>query len=281
VWVDGRLAPAEIVPVIYHEIVELRRMKRDLAHGMRHPRAYGRAHEAANLEERVIRRRSRALRANAARSFCLECERPVELDWDYCHHCGAGPDTHSAVVRFKENPSDEDRYWNLIESSLRESGGDQEHQIAIIHRRLMALPLDDLRQLGTIHRCLIAEAMTWPLWAAAYTMTNGRSDDGFWDFRGWLVSRGRETYEAALADPDSLADVVAVGEENSTGFEDFLYIFDSVHVERTDDDIPLTSRSCSAREPSGEKWDEKKNEDELPRIVPRLFAKFWRGRRRH
>lgn len=75
VWIDGRLSPAEAAPVLYHEIVERRRMKRDLAHGVRHPRAYGRAHEAANLEERVIRRRSRALRANSLDEELREAER--------------------------------------------------------------------------------------------------------------------------------------------------------------------------------------------------------------
>lgn len=75
IWVDGRLSPAEVAPVIDHEVVERRRMKRDLAHGVRHPRAYGRAHEAANLEERVIRRRSRALRANSIDEDLREAER--------------------------------------------------------------------------------------------------------------------------------------------------------------------------------------------------------------
>jgi hypothetical protein len=45
------------------------------------------------------------------------------------------------------------------------------------------------------------------LWAAAYLMNGGCSDDCFDYFRGWLVAQGRDVWEAALADPDSLADI--------------------------------------------------------------------------
>lgn len=40
---------------------------------------------------------------------------------------------------------------------------------------------------------------------AAYLINGGRSDDGFDHFRGWLLTQGRATWQAALAEPDSLA----------------------------------------------------------------------------
>ncbi|MBA4066798.1 MAG: hypothetical protein C0501_24440 [Isosphaera sp.] len=44
---------------------------------------------------------------------------------------------------------------------------------------------------------------------AAYLINGGeRGGDGFRDFRVWLVARGRHAYEAALRNPDSLADVL-------------------------------------------------------------------------
>ena len=48
------------------------------------------------------------------------------------------------------------------------------------------------------------------LWAAAYVMNGGASDDGFDYFRGWLIAQGRETFERALTDPDSLATLSVV-----------------------------------------------------------------------
>lgn len=44
---------------------------------------------------------------------------------------------------------------------------------------------------------------------------NGCSDDGFIDFRAWLVGQGREVYLAALKDPDSLA--------NAPSYQDFRF----------------------------------------------------------
>ena len=46
------------------------------------------------------------------------------------------------------------------------------------------------------------------LWSAAALINGFASDDGFYYFRCWLVGMGKKVYEAALADPDSLAEVV-------------------------------------------------------------------------
>lgn len=57
---------------------------------------------------------------------------------------------------------------------------------------------------------LMAESFTNPLWAAAYVINGGCSDDGFDYFRGWLILQGRDVFERAVADPDTLADVPVV-----------------------------------------------------------------------
>jgi len=38
-------------------------------------------------------------------------------------------------------------------------------------------------------------------------INGGCSDDGFFYFRAWLISRGQKVYDAALQNPDSLAKV--------------------------------------------------------------------------
>src|SRR5262245_21941080 len=49
---------------------------------------------------------------------------------------------------------------------------------------------------------------TRPHWAAASLINGGASDDGFYYWRCWLVGMGKRIYEAALKDPDTLADYV-------------------------------------------------------------------------
>jgi hypothetical protein len=48
------------------------------------------------------------------------------------------------------------------------------------------------------------------LWDAATVMLGYCSDDGFEDFRGWLIAQGRNVFLKALADPNSLADLDTV-----------------------------------------------------------------------
>lgn len=40
------------------------------------------------------------------------------------------------------------------------------------------------------------------IWALAYLLRGGCSDDSFDAFRGWLISQGRQVFEARLAEPD-------------------------------------------------------------------------------
>ena len=60
-------------------------------------------------------------------------------------------------------------------------------------------------------------ANRWDLWAAAHLALGGASDDSFLDFRNWLISHGRETYERASADPASIADLAWDDEEEDFG----------------------------------------------------------------
>jgi len=67
----------------------------------------------------------------------------------------------------------------------------------------------------------MVRAMDYELWSGAYALHGGCSDDSFWDFRAGLVALGRDHYEAALRDPDTLAAIPDV--ENRTLYEGFQY----------------------------------------------------------
>ncbi|MFC5002216.1 DUF4240 domain-containing protein [Dactylosporangium cerinum] len=69
-------------------------------------------------------------------------------------------------------------------------------------------------------RELLAVSYRSDLWAAAYIINGGASDDGFDYFRGWLIAQGRDTFERALADPDSLAGHPAVVAAAAEGRDD-------------------------------------------------------------
>ncbi|MEU4626759.1 DUF4240 domain-containing protein [Actinoplanes sp. NPDC023801] len=48
------------------------------------------------------------------------------------------------------------------------------------------------------------------MWSAAEVILDGCSTDSFWYFQCWLIGLGREAFERAAADPDTLADLPAV-----------------------------------------------------------------------
>ncbi|MGW7613191.1 DUF4240 domain-containing protein [Streptomyces sp. NPDC054766] len=57
---------------------------------------------------------------------------------------------------------------------------------------------------------LHAALYRWDVWAAAYLIGGGCSDDSFMDFRAGVIALGREWYERVDAAPDSLAGHPAV-----------------------------------------------------------------------
>ena len=90
-----------------------------------------------------------------------------------------------------------------------------------MRRILSAMPVEDVLEFDRIFGELYWDAYHWDLWAAAYIIEGGCSDDGFMDFRSWLISMGREVYKAAMADAESLAEVAARPGVELTRFEGF------------------------------------------------------------
>lgn len=160
------------------------------------------------------------------------------------------------------------QFWKVIDAAARPDGA--EHFEAL-KAQLAALPVEDLTGFQTRFDELTTAANLIDLWGAATLINGGCSDDGFRDFRAWLVGRGRHVYEAALKDPDTLADVVD-GEpvdgfgldvaavrvyEEKTGRDDF---FD--RLDREEAGLPPPP-------PEGQDWDFE-DDAEMARHFPRL-----------
>jgi hypothetical protein len=114
------------------------------------------------------------------------------------------------------------------------------------------------------------------LWAAAYLINGGCSDDGFDYFRGWLIAHGREVLARAVREPDTLADLPTVQAAADTGAvfeaEDVLSIAQEAYAQATGDELPA-SEAPPTRPEAADLWDFD-NEDEMRRRLPRLSALF-------
>lgn len=163
------------------------------------------------------------------------------------------------------------QFWSLIDRTRDEAGGDPQAHIEVLTAELSRLTDEDAIEFDFIFSEYHARAYDWRLWAAAYIIGGGCSDDGFADFRGWLISKGEQTFEAVLADPDTLAEIVSEADSDCQ-VEGFQYIgftaWEAITGEDADD---FPGRAVSQpREPSGERWDE----DDLDQLLPRLAARF-------
>ena len=161
----------------------------------------------------------------------------------------------------------EDQFWSFIAKS-REKSTECEGQAAELAWLLSAQPAAEIQSFDDIFAAKRADAYRWNLWGAAYLINGGCSDDGFEYFRCWLIGQGREVYERALADPDSLAEVLT-GDEDDVECEDLLYAADKAHEDLIGDPLPPRTYS-GPPEPQGSEWDE----DDLPEMFPRLAARF-------
>ena len=170
-----------------------------------------------------------------------------------------------------ENHMEDAAFWNIIEAANQEVDGECDAIVEQIHRQLQSLPPAEIQAFDALIGAKLRSSYSRPLWGAAYLINGGCSDDGFEYFRGWLVSRGQVIFEAAVADPDSLVDVVDPENDNHE-CEGLLYIARQTYEEVTGQSMPSGS-SNYAREPSGGNWDFD-DDAEMARRLPRLWQLY-------
>jgi hypothetical protein len=100
----------------------------------------------------------------------------------------------------------EDKFWNLIREAKANCRSAKEIPDQL-ERRLLGGPVEETVDFAAWLHMFLARAHDRRLWAAAWIIAGGLSDDGFAYFKCWLVAQGKEAYEASVADPDSLADL--------------------------------------------------------------------------
>ena len=104
----------------------------------------------------------------------------------------------------------EDEFWALIKLTRRAET--RAHAEALSHE-LATRPVETIHLFDRRWAEAQRAAYRWDVWNAAYLIGGGCSDDGFMDFRSWLILQGRGVYHATLNDPDSLADVMEGDDE--------------------------------------------------------------------
>ena len=181
--------------------------------------------------------------------------------------------TATASPRGAARPSaqmDEASFWDLTAQTRAEADNDTGRQSELLEERLRTLPPQQIVAFQRRRHRLDERAYTWDLWGAAYVIEDGCSDDCFRDFRAYLISLGRDTYEAALRDPDSLATVVQDAETGD--WENADSVAADAYENVAGEDLPAEDSDLSG-DPRGQPWDDE-NQEDLVRRYPRLAERF-------
>lgn len=163
---------------------------------------------------------------------------------------------------------------------------------------LTQLPAAEIADFDNTFEDVRARAESPDLIVAATLIEHGLlGGDGFDDFRAGLVSLGRETFEKAVADPDSLADhpvvreIAAAGDPRWFGREDVLFVASHAYAQVTGEDaVTFFEFAESLRDPDsfvdaagGPAWDvenEALTRSRLPRLSELFYERSLRNRRR-
>ena len=161
------------------------------------------------------------------------------------------------------------QFWTLIEEVKQESGGECAPLVGLLQTKLSRLPETEIIAFAETLAQLLDEAYTWELWAAAYLINGGCSDDGFAYFRRWLIAQGEQIFRSAVGDPETLADFPG-GLPEDAGCERLGYVAGQAYEEKTGHKMPAYQIPPFRHEPQGEPWEEGEEEQLYPRLAARV-----------
>ncbi len=162
----------------------------------------------------------------------------------------------------------EDEFWVIVQRVRAAAPAKPNGIYETLKTGLGELPLAEIQSFKRHFSENLIRAYSYDLWGAAFIIGGSCGDDMFWDFRSTLIMQGKDFFEAALVNPDSLAeaDYSEENENNYPFYENYGYVAE-ILIEARGGEVPCIPLPD---EPSGYRW----KEEELPRLYPKLTAKF-------
>lgn len=177
-----------------------------------------------------------------------------------------------------------DEFWGLIERS-RGPGGDSDYAQRLTNL-LQVLPAVEVSDFYKNFLNIRRKLHSSDLMVLGMLLNGGYcGDDSFEDFCNWLISRGREFYEMALSNIDSLADAQLddVDGEPAAMFEEYGYVAPKVYRTISGNDIS-TAPNIDLRTDSGfadSSTYQLPTDEILAKNYPMLWKRFGRAKQEH
>ncbi len=159
----------------------------------------------------------------------------------------------------------EDLFWKLIEAA-RKKGGTPDEQAAALTESLAGFKASQIKVFEKLLFEALARSCHFDLWALAFLVQDGCSDDAFEAFRAWLVLQGRQAFDLALTVPSRFLKEHSVA---SNGAAEALLEVPAIAYEwRSGKALkPAKRRPADIQ---GEAWEE----EDLPARYPELVAQL-------
>ncbi|MFF5161457.1 DUF4240 domain-containing protein [Streptomyces sp. NPDC000348] len=98
-----------------------------------------------------------------------------------------------------------DTFWDVIEAAQAGAAETGEPFDEVLVKQLADRPRQEILEYAERFDELHDALYRWDVWAAAYLIGGGCSDDSFMDFRAGVIGLGCQWYQRMATDPDSLA----------------------------------------------------------------------------
>ncbi|MCP4290606.1 MAG: DUF4240 domain-containing protein [bacterium] len=158
-----------------------------------------------------------------------------------------------------------DEFWEIISQSKT---SDCEEQASALRSLLSKMPARQIEAFDQRWGEIMVESYRWDLWAVAYIINGGCSDDGFEYFRAWLIGQGRGYYERTILEVERAADRVKPGDEVEC--ESLMHVAMEAYKAVSRKPLPLRGAKYPDS-PAGESWEE----GDLQKRYPSLVERFW------
>jgi hypothetical protein len=163
---------------------------------------------------------------------------------------------------------DAERFWTYIEDSRFLAEGDLEDTADLLEAKLSLCQPAEILAFARRFREVDHAAYRWDMWAAAHILNGGCDERCFRFFRWYVIGLGRDTFERALHDPDTLAFLGRLSHyQFAYDAETLGYAAAEAYESATGRELPPLGPPLPDA-PAGEPWDE----EEPHRVVPRIAA---------
>lgn len=177
-----------------------------------------------------------------------------------------------------------DKFWKLIDEVRCECGDDILNMASVLEKRLEKYSANNVQKFCSIYDTYRQALNKQGIESIAYLMNHEMlTDDGFTDFKNWLIAQGKEVYMQTLENPEILADHNGQAIDGWYEFELFGYVGMSVIEKKTGDYRKASKRLSDSEEEklmSEIKYGDYINKDmsieEMKELFPRFSERFMR-----